>query len=83
MQYKEEPVAVGAYSGHICGMLLLVLLCVCSGPLAWDLSRVYRGSLDYVALVAVVSTIAHIFAWIALWLLLTVKVLLLLLIIVL
>lgn len=66
--------AVGAYTGHISGLVFLVLLCMCSGPLVWDLSRVYRGSLDHVVLVAVISTIAHIFSWIAFWLLLTVKV---------
>lgn len=73
-QYNEEPMPMGAYTGHIAGLVLLVLQCMTCGPLIWDMSRVYRGSLDYVTLIAVISTIVHIFAWIALWLFFTVKV---------
>lgn len=65
---------MGAFTGHIAALVVLVALCLCSGPLVWDLSRVYRGSLDQVVLIAVIGTIVHIFAWIALWLVLTVKV---------
>ncbi|XP_018010505.2 uncharacterized protein LOC108667916 [Hyalella azteca] len=73
ISYQEEPAPIGPYTGHIAGLTVLVLQCVTCGPLIWDMSRVYRGSLDYITLITVISTIAHIFAWIALWLIFTVK----------
>lgn len=54
--------------------MVLVALGLSHGPLLWDLSLVYRGSLDAVVLAAVIGTIVHLFLWIVLWLLLTVKV---------
>ena len=64
---------IGPHAGPISGLVLLIILCLSSGPLAWDFSRVYRGSLDHVVLVAIISTIAYIFIWIAFWLGLTLK----------
>lgn len=55
-------------------LLVLVGLGLTHGPLLWDLSLVYRGSLDAVVLAAVIGTIVHLFLWVVLWLILTLKV---------
>lgn len=62
------------YAPHCAALVVLVALGVSHGPLLWDLSLVYRGSLDAVVLAAVIGTIVHLFLWIVLWLILTVKV---------
>lgn len=62
------------YAPHCAALIVLVALGVSHGPLLWDLSLVYRGSLDAIVLAAVIGTIVHLFLWIVLWLILTIKV---------
>ncbi|XP_071536349.1 uncharacterized protein [Panulirus ornatus] len=71
--YENEPGLVRPYTPHCAALIVLVALGLSHGPLLWDLSLVYRGSLDAVVLAAVIGTIVHLFLWIVLWLLLTVK----------
>ncbi|XP_068209009.1 uncharacterized protein [Palaemon carinicauda] len=71
--YEHEPCAVRPYAPHCAALVVLVALGVTHGPLLWDMSLVYRGSLDAVVLAAVIGSIVHLFLWIVLWLFLTVK----------
>ncbi|XP_064104586.1 uncharacterized protein LOC135214323 [Macrobrachium nipponense] len=71
--YENEPCVVRPYAPHCAALVVLVALGVTHGPLLWDMSLVYRGSLDAVVLAAVIGSIVHLFLWIVLWLFLTVK----------
>lgn len=71
--YENEPGVVRPYAPHCAALVVLVALGVTHGPLLWDMSLVYRGSLDAVILAAVIGSIVYLFLWIVLWLLLTVK----------
>nr|XP_045594619.1 uncharacterized protein LOC123755819 [Procambarus clarkii] len=71
--YDNEPDSVRPYAPHCAALVVLVAMGVSHGPLLWDLSLVYRGSLDAIVLAAVIGSIVHLFLWIVLWLLLTVK----------
>ncbi|XP_063588514.1 uncharacterized protein LOC134765695 [Penaeus indicus] len=71
--YDNEPTQIRPYAPHCAALVVLVALGLSHGPLLWDLSLVYRGSLDAVVMAAVIGTIVHLFLWIVLWLLLTVK----------
>ena len=46
---------------------------VCNGPLLYDYTLIYKGSLDGTVLACVIGTILHLFLWIVIWLFLTVK----------
>ncbi|CAL4158417.1 unnamed protein product, partial [Meganyctiphanes norvegica] len=59
---------------HCAALCVLVGMIIFNGPLLWDLSTLYRGSLDAVVLASIVTTITHIIAWIVLWLGFTLKV---------
>ena len=54
-------------------MCVLIALAVCNGPLLYDYTLIYKGSLDGTVLACVIGTILHLFLWIVLWLFLTVK----------
>ena len=73
-QFEGEPGLVNSFVPPCVALVVLVGLGLTHGPLLWDLSLVYRGSLDAVVLAAVIGTIVHLFLWVLLWLLLTVKV---------
>lgn len=73
-QFEGEPGLVNSFIPPCVALVVLVGLGLTHGPLLWDLSLVYRGSLDAVVLAAVIGTIVHLFLWVVLWLLLTVKV---------
>ncbi|QQP49948.1 Uncharacterized protein FKW44_010783, partial [Caligus rogercresseyi] len=46
---------------------------VCNGPLLYDYTLIYKGSLDGTVLYTVIAVISHLFLWILTWLFLTVK----------
>nr|XP_053655194.1 uncharacterized protein LOC128704154 [Cherax quadricarinatus] len=71
--YENEPGSIRPYAPHCAALIVLVAMGVSHGPLLWDLSLVYRGSLDAIVLASVIGSIVHLFLWIVLWLLLTVK----------
>ena len=73
-QFDQEPGLVSSFLPPCVALVVLVGLGLTHGPLLWDLSLVYRGSLDAVVLAAVIGTIVHLFLWVVLWLILTVKV---------
>ena len=54
-------------------MCVLIALAVCNGPLLYDYTLIYKGSLDGTVLACVIGTILHLFLWIVVWLFLTVK----------
>ena len=61
------------FSSHCAAMCVLIALAVCNGPLLYDYTLIYKGSLDGTVLACVIGTILHLFLWIVLWLFLTVK----------
>lgn len=58
---------------HCAALCVLLSVCLCTGPLLYDYTVVYKGSLDAVVLLCIIGGICHLFAWIVLWLFLTVK----------
>lgn len=61
------------YFTHCVALCVLVAIAVCEAPLLYDLSVVYRGSLDNLVLVIISASILHLFVWVLLWLILTLK----------
>ena len=61
------------FFSHCAAMCVLIALAVCNGPLLYDYTLIYKGSLDGTVLACVIGTILHLFLWIVLWLFLTVK----------
>ncbi|XP_069191966.1 protein tincar isoform X3 [Procambarus clarkii] len=55
------------------GLTLLVLMTAAASPLLHDWTVVYRASLDTSVFVASIATIIHLFVWIVLWMILTIK----------
>merc|ERR1719346_88294 len=68
----NTPICMLLYS-HCAAMCVLIALAVCNGPLLYDYTLIYKGSLDGTVLACVIGTILHLFLWIVLWLFLTVK----------
>lgn len=69
-----------AYSGrtwgyftHCAALCILVAIGVCEAPLLYDFTLIYRGSLDLLVLTVILSSILHLFIWVLLWLILTLK----------
>ncbi|XP_017892290.1 protein tincar isoform X2 [Ceratina calcarata] len=61
------------YFIHCTALCVFLAIAICSAPLLYDYSVVYRGSLDGVILACVVSTVLHLFLWLVLWIFLTIK----------
>ena len=70
---REGKTSLWAYFPHCSAMCVLIALAVCNGPLLYDYTIIYKGSLDGAVLTCVISTILHLFFWIVVWLFLTVK----------
>lgn len=77
---ERRVVVLGGASGaslgyftHCAALCVLLALSVCNAPLLFDYTMVYRGSLDGAILATAVGAILHLFLWILLWLLLTLK----------
>lgn len=61
------------YFTHCAALCILVAIGVCEAPLLYDFTLIYRGSLDLLVLVIILSSILHLFVWVLLWLILTLK----------
>jgi hypothetical protein len=61
------------YMTHPAALCLFLAIAICSAPLLYDYTVVYRGSLDGAILACIVSTIIHLILWLVLWVFLTVK----------
>nr|XP_022917978.1 uncharacterized protein LOC111427199 [Onthophagus taurus]XP_022917979.1 uncharacterized protein LOC111427199 [Onthophagus taurus] len=70
---KEGNTSRWIYFTHCAALFLLIAIGVCSAPLFYDYTVVYRGSLDMTMLVCIIGGILHLFVWIVLWLFLTIK----------
>ena len=73
IQLAEGKTSVWMYFPHTAAMCTLIALAVCNGPLLYDFTIIYKGSLDGTVLVFVITTVLHLFLWIVTWLFLTVK----------
>jgi len=69
----EGKTTLWMYFPHTAAMCTLIALAVCNGPLLYDFTIIYKGSLDGTVLVFVITTVLHLFLWIVTWLFLTVK----------
>ncbi|CAK9800317.1 Protein tincar, partial [Anthophora quadrimaculata] len=61
------------YFIHCTALCVFLAIAICSAPLLYDYSVVYRGSLDGVILACIVATVLHLFLWLLLWIFLTIK----------
>lgn len=61
------------YFTHCAALCILVAIGVCEAPLLYDFTLIYRGSLDLLVLIVILSSILHLFIWVLLWLILTLK----------
>ena len=73
IQLAEGKTSLWMYFPHTAAMCTLIALAVCNGPLLYDFTIIYKGSLDGTVLVFVIATVLHLFLWIVTWLFLTVK----------
>ncbi|KAL0269560.1 UNVERIFIED_CONTAM: hypothetical protein PYX00_007252 [Menopon gallinae] len=70
---KESRSTGWGYFTHCAALCVLLALAVCHAPLLHDYTVVYRGSLDGAILACVISAVLHLFLWVLIWLILTVK----------
>ena len=70
---SEARCRLWGYFSHSAALCLLLAVGVADGPLLYDLSAVYRASLDPASLVVVIAAIGHHFLWVLLWLALTLR----------
>ncbi|XP_032683675.1 protein tincar isoform X2 [Odontomachus brunneus] len=61
------------YFTHCTALCVFLAIAICSAPLLYDYTVVYRGSLDGAILACIIGTILHLFLWLLLWIFLTVK----------
>ncbi|CAB4060858.1 unnamed protein product [Lepeophtheirus salmonis] len=71
--FEKESPHFGHISLIVSAMCILIALVVCNGPLLYDYTLIYKGSLDGTVLYTVITIISHLFLWIVTWLFLTVK----------
>ncbi|KAK6639249.1 hypothetical protein RUM43_007520 [Polyplax serrata] len=71
--FRENKSSGWGYFTHCAALSVLIALAVCHAPLLHDYTVVYRGSLDGSVLACVVTAILHLFLWVLIWLVLTVK----------
>ena len=72
-QSSMEKTVTCPYSPNISALVILLLLTACTGPVIHDCMIIYKDSHNIIMLVFVIITILHLFFWIILWLLFTVK----------
>ncbi|KFM77509.1 Protein tincar, partial [Stegodyphus mimosarum] len=73
IRWKQESRRLWGVAPHLTAFVTLIATALCAGPLMYDYTLVYCGSLDGVVLAGVTGTIIHLFLWIVLWLILTIK----------
>ncbi|XP_076625359.1 transmembrane protein tincar isoform X2 [Colletes latitarsis] len=61
------------YFIHCTALCVFLAIAICSAPLLYDYSVVYRASLDGAILACIVATVLHLFLWLLLWICLTIK----------
>ncbi|XP_015928520.1 uncharacterized protein [Parasteatoda tepidariorum] len=73
IRWKQESRRLWGVAPHLTAFVLLLATALCAGPLMYDYTLVYCGSLDGIVLAGITGTIIHLFLWIVLWLILTIK----------
>ncbi|XP_047353410.1 protein tincar isoform X1 [Vespa velutina] len=61
------------YFTHCTALCVFLAIAICSAPLLYDYTVVYRGSLDGAILACIVGTVLHLLLWLILWVFLTIK----------
>ena len=57
IQLAEGKTSLWMYFPHTAAMCTLIALAVCNGPLLYDFTIIYKGSLDGTVLVFVIATV--------------------------
>lgn len=70
---KTYPVCCEGYSPHIAAILMLILMVAAKAPLLYDQMILYQKHFKTITLVCIIIDVAYLFAWILLWLALTLK----------
>ncbi|XP_078036816.1 transmembrane protein tincar isoform X2 [Augochlora pura] len=61
------------YFIHCTALCVFLAIAICSAPLLYDYSVVYRASLDGAILACIVATVLHLLLWLLVWICLTIK----------
>ncbi|XP_066586279.1 protein tincar isoform X2 [Prorops nasuta] len=61
------------YFTHCAALCVFLAIAICSAPLIYDYTVVYRSSLDGAILACIIGTIVHLLLWLFLWIFLTIK----------
>ncbi|XP_076294025.1 transmembrane protein tincar isoform X2 [Lasioglossum baleicum] len=61
------------YFIHCTALCVFLAIAICSAPLLYDYSVVYRASLDGAILACIVATVLHLLFWLLVWICLTIK----------
>lgn len=61
------------YFTHCVALCVFLAIAICSAPLLYDYTVVYRGSLDGAVLACIIGTVLHLLLWLVLWAFLTMK----------
>ncbi|XP_015592220.1 protein tincar isoform X2 [Cephus cinctus] len=61
------------YFTHCAALCVFLAIAICSAPLLYDYTVIYRGSLDGAILACIIGTVLHLFLWLVLWVFLMVK----------
>lgn len=61
------------YLTHCAALCVLLAITVVEGPLLVDLAVIYKSNLDSTVLFSVIAAVCHLFIWVVLWLILTIK----------
>ncbi|XP_014289196.1 protein tincar [Halyomorpha halys] len=61
------------YLTHCAALCVLLAITVVEGPLLVDLAVIYKSTLDSLVLFSVIAAVFHLFIWVVLWLILTIK----------
>ncbi|XP_054167131.1 uncharacterized protein LOC128964535 [Oppia nitens] len=70
---KHNRLPMCGYLAHFYAFIALIVLAICVSPLLYQFVVIYCGSLDSSLLISIISTAIHLFSWVILWLILTIK----------
>lgn len=73
IRWKKDSRRLWGVAPHLSAFAFLCAIAMCAAPLMYDFTLVYCGSLDGMVLAGITGTVFHLFLWIILWLMLTIK----------
>lgn len=73
IRWKKDSRRLWGVAPHFAAFVFLLCIALSAAPLMYDFTLVYCGSLDGIVLAGITGTVVHLFLWIVLWLMLTIK----------